>query len=297
MTEHWFTKVSLSSQQSSREDPCRLQVKEERHADMCWIQQTDTVRTDTTDAEGLQELPREPVAFRQLLLNLKLKEEHEERQEGQEEVRMRQEEEGRMAPGGSVRGDGQTQGGMHDWSGPQQWTLFAQEESNTDEDFLPLLPRIEQAIGYFHSNPISPENQGPPEMPLPPPTGSGTSVEAAGVSLTTHMAATPPQGRRLCRRPVVCLVCHQQLPSEVELVKHMRSHPGKRPYACSICGMHLAQKSSLRTHERLHSGLRPYRCPYCAKDYTLSHHLKRHMRTHLRDHATKDLRFYKDRPT
>ncbi|XP_063076617.1 zinc finger protein 577-like [Engraulis encrasicolus] len=289
--------LQQSTSTSSRESSCRMQIKEERHSDMHWRTHTGCERADTSDCLQITQ-SQEPGEFRQLLLNLK--EEQEQQEEDDEEE---DDLEQRGGGGGEqhlmIRSDGHTQ----EWSEATPWSHFSQSDdinNDEEEDFLPLLPRIEQAIGYFHSNPISPlpEKQGGSQQTDSNPAGGpqqeahaagpGATVEHLGAysgSDATSTSAVHQIRRTGGRQPSSCPVCYKQLPSEIELLKHMRCHPGKRPYECTICGMHLAQKSSLRTHERLHSGLRPYRCPHCDKDYTLGHHLKRHMRTHFRDNA------------
>ncbi|KAG5285656.1 hypothetical protein AALO_G00005910 [Alosa alosa] len=259
----------ISEHQSLEEDPHLVRIKEEGPTDEFWSQEAGPVRFDTTVAENTREhlqLSQEPVQFRELELKAE-----------PQEVRVAQ-------------GDSMEHKQTHSSAEDSRWTPLTKEEEvgarEEAEHLLPFLPQVEQAFGYFHSNPISPEHQ--PEAPLTPPLplGPGTS-KAFSVSMGTNMAYVAPpmprQGRGMARRPIVCPVCQKHLLAPSELTKHMRSHTGERPYACGICGVHFAQKSSLKTHERLHSGLRPYRCSHCGKDYTLSHHLKRHMRSHFRE--------------
>ncbi|XP_062371807.1 zinc finger protein 768-like isoform X2 [Sardina pilchardus] len=259
----------ISEHQSLEDDPHLVRIKEEGPIDEFWSQEAGPVRFDTTVAENSREhlqLSQEPVEFREL----ELKAEPQEVQVAQ----------------GDCTEDEQTQSGAEG----SRWEPLAKEQEvcarEEVEHFLPFLPQVEQAFGYFHSNPISPEHQ--PEVTLTPPLSLvPRTSNAFSVSMGTDMAYVAPplprQGRGMARRPIVCPVCQKHLLAPSELTKHMRSHTGERPFACGICGVHFAQKSSLKTHERLHSGLRPYRCVHCGKDYTLSHHLKRHMRSHFRE--------------
>ncbi|XP_031419077.1 zinc finger protein 875-like isoform X2 [Clupea harengus] len=255
-----------SEHQSFRENPCLVRIKEERPGDDLWNQEAESVRYDITVAGNAgvsQQLSQEPVEFGDLRLKVE-----------------------QVSQGGSTE-ENQAQSCAVDQHGSQHWNLNNKNEGNADDSFPPLLPRIELAIDYFHSNPISPEHHAPPDTSHTPPPLPGTSAEAVSAFLGTNIYVAPPQGRRTGKKPIICPVCNKQLQAPSELVKHMRTHTGERPYACGICGMHFTQKSSLKTHERLHSGLRPYSCSECGKDYTLMHHLKRHMHSHFREQSAR----------
>ena len=79
----------------------------------------------------------------------------------------------------------------------------------------------------------------------------------------------------------MCAFCPQELPSKLELNKHLPSHEKEFPlnfYKCEKCGKAFYEKVSLYHHNfTVHEGKKLFECSMCDTKYTTEHALTRHV--------------------
>merc|ERR1739848_498479 len=51
-----------------------------------------------------------------------------------------------------------------------------------------------------------------------------------------------------------CKVCACGFHTEIELVRHQKSHTGEKPFKCQKCKSTFSKKTNLARHERIHNG-------------------------------------------
>lgn len=87
-------------------------------------------------------------------------------------------------------------------------------------------------------------------------------------------------------KPHICTYngCQEPFSTQLELLRHSKSHYGS--FRCPIngCGTLLKAINSARIHKFRHSGEKPYACSLCGMRFATSTQWIRHKRTHTGDH-------------
>lgn len=66
-------------------------------------------------------------------------------------------------------------------------------------------------------------------------------------------------------KKVVCTVCSKALPTNHDLLIHMRTHTKEKPYGCTVCEKRFMLRVHLTVHMRSHTGEKPFACNLCEK--------------------------------